>query len=83
MSLILITTFLANYWWTESLKWIVNRISLLFSSTLKGFLLSTGTIGTGFNALVDVCANHPKVWESVSTHFLSLPSKTQMSCPPG
>ena len=68
----LIALFFVDGWWI--LRWIVCSV------------ISTGTVGAGFNALVDVCANNPKLWESVSKKLLALPPKelpAGMTCPLG
>lgn len=59
-------------------------ISLFVSTFFKTVLSLTGTVGSGFTALVDVCAFHPYIWKSVSTQFLSSPSQVlYLPCPPG
>lgn len=58
-------------------------IDLIFPDFLKAYLLSTGIVGKAFKTLVNVRANHPEIWESVSARIMSIPSKSKMLCPPG
>ncbi len=70
-SSVVIAFFFVDGWLSGILRWIICSV------------ISTGTVGVGFNALVDMCANHPQICESVSKKFLSLPPKAKMPCPPG
>lgn len=78
--LIVGTVYFMDSWWTRIIQWgIVRVITLVLPTNFSGSVL----FGIGFNALIEVYTNHPKMWKIFSAHFLSLPSEVLTVCPSG